>query len=91
MLMKVLKKLSEGGRFSSSRAIAGDLGIDQGMVEQMLMQLQQLGFIEKDKMDTSSTCTCSKCETTKKSSCCSSNVEIGLWTITEKGVKAIRN
>ena len=47
MLMKVLKKLSEGGRFSSSRAIAGDLGIDQGMVEQMLMQLQQLGFIEK--------------------------------------------
>lgn len=91
MLMKVLKKLSEGGRYSSSRAIAADLGIDPGMVEQMLLQLQQLGFIEKDKMDTSSTCTCSKCDTAKKSSCCSSNIEIGLWTITEKGVKAIKN
>lgn len=92
MLMRVLKKLSEGGRYSSSRAIAADLGMDEGMVDQMLMQLQQLGFIEKDKMDTSSTCTCSKCEITKsKSSCCSSNVEIGLWTITEKGIKAIAN
>ncbi|MFT8315181.1 MAG: transcriptional regulator [Clostridium sp.] len=88
MLMKVLKKLSEGGRYSSSRAIAADLGIDVGMVEQILLQLKQLGFIQKDTMDASSTCTCSKCDTSK-SSCCSSNVEIGMWSITEKGRNAI--
>lgn len=88
MLMEVLKKLSEGGN-SSSRAIAAGLGISEGMVDQVLMQLQQRGFIQKDKMDTSSTCDCSSCGTNKKSSCCSSGTEIGLWVITEKGIKAI--
>lgn len=89
MLMEVLKKLSEGGKYSSSRAIAAELGTSEGMVDQVLMQLQQRGFIQKDKMDTSSACDCSSCGTNKRSSCHSSSAEIGLWIITEKGIKAI--
>lgn len=86
MLMKVLKRLVQGGRYSNN-IMAKELGIDEGMVEQMLVQLQRLGYIEKEDMATcSGGCDCGS--SSKKASCCnSSNVNINMWKITEKGRK----
>lgn len=83
MLMKVLKRLASGERYSNA-IVAKELGIDEGMVEQMLVQLQRMGYIEKEDM-----ASCSggcDCGSTKKASCCnSSNIEIVMWKITSKG------
>lgn len=84
MLMKILKRLAEGGRYSN-RLVAKELGIDEGTVEQMILQLQQLGYIEKEDMSAcSGGCDCGN--SSKKSSCCdSNNVDINMWKITNKG------
>lgn len=83
MLMKVLKRLVQGGKYSN-KIMAKELGIDEGMVEQMLIQLQRLGYIEKEDM-----AACSRgcdCGSSKKESCCSSSsVNINMWKITDKG------
>jgi len=86
MLMKVLKRLVQGGRYSN-KIMAKELGIDEGMVEQMIVQLQQLGYIEREDMATcSGGCDCGS--ESKKGGCCSSSsVDINMWTITEKGKK----
>jgi hypothetical protein len=86
MLMKVLKRLAQGGRYSN-KIMANELGIDEGMVEQMLMQLEQKGYIEKENM-----ASCSggcDCGSSKKESCCSSNVDIIMWKITSKGTETV--
>jgi hypothetical protein len=84
MLMKVLKRLAAGGRYSN-KLMAKELGIEEGMVEQMILQLQQLGYIEKEDMSAcSGGCDCK--DSSKKASCCnSSNVDINMWKITNKG------
>ena len=84
MLMKVLIRLAQGDRYSN-KIMAKELGIDEGMVEQMLIQLQQLGYIEKEEM-----VTCSggcDCGSSSKKGCCSdsSNIDIIMWKITNKG------
>jgi hypothetical protein len=87
MLMKVLKRLAQGGLYSN-KSMAKELGVDEGLVEQMITQLQHLGYIEKDNLSNCpSGCGC--CST--KSSCCGDkhNIDINLWKITEKGKKAI--
>ncbi len=87
MLMKILKRLAQGGIYSN-RLMAKELDVDESLVEQMIMQLQQRGYIEKDNMgDCSEGCGC--CST--KSSCCSDkhNIEINIWKVTEKGKKTI--
>jgi hypothetical protein len=84
MLMKVLKRLALGGRYSNA-LMAKELGIDESMVEQMILQLQQLGYIEKADMSAcSGGCDCGS--SSKKASCCNSNnVDINMWKITNKG------
>ena len=86
MLIKILKRLAQGGMYSN-KSMAKELGIDESMVEQMIMQLQNLGYIEKDTMENcSSGCDCGN--SSKKGSCCSNNnVKIKMWKITEKGKK----
>jgi len=83
MLMKVLKRLAQGELYSN-KIMAKELGIDEGMVEQMLMQLERMGYIEKEDM-----ASCSggcDCGSSKKASCCnSSNIDIIMWKITRKG------
>ena len=49
MLMKVLKRLAQGDRYSN-KIMARELGIDEGMVEQMLMQLERKGYIVREEM-----------------------------------------
>ena len=86
MLMKVLKRLFIGERYSN-KLMAKELGTDEGMVEEILIQLQRLGYIEKEEMGAcSGGCDCGS--SPKKGSCCgSSNMEINMWKITDKGKK----
>jgi hypothetical protein len=95
MLMKILQRLSKGGLYSNS-SMAEELGVDESMIEDMIIQLQNMGYIIKDKMNSASSCDCcSDCiPSAKKSknSCCDgkSNIEIGLWNITEKGKNTLK-
>lgn len=91
MLMKILKRLSEGGIYSN-KLMAKELAVDESLVEQMITQLQHMGYIEKENMgNCSSGCDCGS--SSKKGSCCSSNnnIEINIWKITKKGKDAISN
>lgn len=92
MLIKILKRLTEGGVYSNS-SMARELGIDEGLVEQMIIQLQHKGYIEKDSMDCcSESCGCGNKGCTKKSSCCgsNSNVSVNIWKITDKGKSMLK-
>jgi len=84
MLMKILKRLTQGGRYSN-KLMADELGIDEGMVERMLVQLQQLGYIEKEDMSPcAGACDCG--DSAKKGSCCSGgSIDINIWKVTSKG------
>lgn len=85
MLMKILKRLSQGGIYSN-RSMAIELGIDESLVEQMITQLQNIGYIQKDSMDSCSKGCGGGCGCSTKSKCCgSSNVEINMWKVTDKG------
>ena len=87
MLMKVLKRLALGERYSN-KIMARELGVSEGMIEQMLMQLERKGYIEKEEM---ASC-CGSCDCgsgPKKASCCSSKSDIIMWKITSKGNEAV--
>ncbi|HEY8805535.1 MAG TPA: FeoC-like transcriptional regulator [Clostridium sp.] len=88
MLIKILKRLAQGGLYSN-KLMAKELGIDEGLVEQMITQLQNLGYIEKDDNENcSSGCDCGS--GSKKDSCCGkTDIGVKIWNITEKGKKAI--
>lgn len=88
MLMKVLKRLSQGGMYSN-KLVARELGIDESLVEQMIFQLENMGYIEKDNMKScNGGCGCSPSE---KSSCCgNTNISINFWKITDKGKKVLK-
>lgn len=90
MLMKVLKRLYEGGRYSNE-AIAHDIGIDVGMVENILMQLERMGYIEKSKKEDYCPACCGCSSKKSKMSCCNenNNININIWAITPKGRQAI--
>ncbi|WP_246578158.1 FeoC-like transcriptional regulator [Clostridium frigoris] len=84
--MKVLKRLAAGDRYSN-KIMAKELGIDEGMVEQMLMQLAQMKYIEKEDMTScSGSCNCGS--SAKKASCCRLKSNIIMWKITSKGKEA---
>ncbi|MBU3158360.1 transcriptional regulator [Clostridium frigoris] len=87
MLIKILKRLAQGGLYSN-KLMARELGMDEGVVEQMITQLQNLGYIEKDDEEKcSSGCDCGS---SKKDSCCGkTDIGVKIWNITEKGKKAI--
>ncbi|KHD35646.1 transcriptional regulator [Clostridium acetobutylicum] len=86
MLMKILKRLKDGGIYSN-KLMAKELGVSESIIEQMILQLEQLGYIKKDIM--TSGCDCSSCAPKKKSCCTGGNVKIDLWKLTEKGNRAV--
>lgn len=87
MLMKILKKLAEGGRYSN-KSMAVELEIDESLVEQMVDKLIQMGYIEKEKINS-----CGEgcgCGSNKGCSCSKSNmIQINIWRVTDKGRLAI--
>ncbi|TZE82620.1 transcriptional regulator [Calorimonas adulescens] len=87
MLIKILKKLAGGGIYSN-RLMTTELGVDKRLVEQMINQLQQPEYIERDSIgNCSSHCSCC----TSKKRCCSNNdfIDLNIWRITDKGEKAM--
>ena len=88
MLIKILRRLAQGGMYSN-KLVAKELGVDESLIEHMIMQLQNLKYIEKDSMENCSAgCDCGG--SSKDGSCCgNNNVKIKIWKITEKGRKAI--
>lgn len=87
MLMKILKRLSQGGMYSN-KSVARELGIDESLVEQMISQLQNMGYIEKESMSSCNSDCGGSCS--KKSSCCgTNNIDINMWRVTDKGKNVV--
>lgn len=61
--------------------------------EQMISQLERLGYIKRDNMNSLSGCDCGCCGSKKSKSCCSdkNNVNIDVLRLTEKGRAAALN
>ncbi|MCM1991915.1 FeoC-like transcriptional regulator [Oceanirhabdus seepicola] len=86
MLMKILRAIYEGT--ASITMIANKLNINKAIVEQMIENLINMGYIRKASLscDTSA---CAKCSS--KSSCgsgCGSS-DIYFYQVTDKGKKAL--
>lgn len=89
MLIKILKALSKGGRYSN-KLMATELGVDESLVEQMIDKLLHMGYIEKEKINSCGD-GCGCCSS--KEGCGPNNhsIEINIWRVTEKGKMAIAN
>lgn len=87
MLMKILKRLLEGKSYSP-RTIAAELGISEGMAQQMLLQLENMGYIEKTNTNDFGEGCCSACSSKKKSCCTSRKLAIDMLRVTSKGREA---
>jgi Mn-dependent DtxR family transcriptional regulator len=85
--MRILWRLSQGGRYSN-KLMAMDLGVDEATVEQMIEQLKNLKYIEKDDMGNCSS-GCGGCSVNHSCSSKHSGVELNLWKLTEKGRNAV--
>jgi DNA-binding IclR family transcriptional regulator len=85
--MRILWRLSQGGRYSN-KLIAMDLGVDEATVEQVIEQLKNLKYIEKDDMAKLFP-GCGGCAVSHSCSSKHSGVELNLWKLTEKGRKAV--
>ncbi|MCY6369619.1 hypothetical protein [Clostridium ganghwense] len=83
MLMNLLYEISKGGAYSDIKA-AEKLGTSEEMVIQMKNQLKNMGYIQEYKPSCDSACSggCAGCS-------CSSDSLIKMWSITEKGKRAI--
>jgi len=88
MLIKILKSLAKGGMYSNKN-MAKELGVSESLVEQMIDKLLKMGYIEKEKIND-----CNEgCGACSNKGCCgsSNNIKLNLWSVTEKGKKAIAN
>lgn len=86
MLMKVLKIIASGSSYSN-KSIAKRLGIDEGMVKQLIEHLKHMGYIkESSKMDSA----CDLCSKKNIKSCCSHhNLSFNVIELTKKGHDAL--
>ncbi len=81
VLMKLLKIIANKG-FYSKNAIAKEMGVAEGFLEEMVEQLFRMGYIEKVREQG---CV-GGCKGCAKASCCSSsNANVVFIRITEKG------
>ncbi|MDD3223604.1 MAG: FeoC-like transcriptional regulator [Clostridium sp.] len=87
MLIKILKRLLEGKSYSP-RIIAAELGVSEGMAQQMLLQLENMGYIEKSSTNDFDEGCCSGCSSKKKSCCTSRKLDIDMIRVTSKGREA---
>ncbi|WP_125153148.1 FeoC-like transcriptional regulator [Clostridium rectalis] len=83
MLTKVLKEIA-AGELKSKEEICKKLSLSESMLEGIMDQLIQMGYIEQTNGELS--CDCSGCT----GSCHCSNIKMNMWTISQKG-KSILN
>lgn len=83
MLINLLYEISKGGAYSDMKA-AEKLGTSQEMIIQVKNQLECMRYIQEYKSSCYSGCLggCAGCS-------CSSDPKIKMWSITEKGKKAV--
>lgn len=81
--MNLLYEISKGGAYSDIKA-AEKLGTSEEMIIQVKNQLECMGYIQEDKPSCDGGCLggCVGCS-------CSSDPKIKMWSITEKGKKAV--
>ncbi|GCD09944.1 FeoC-like transcriptional regulator [Clostridium tagluense] len=89
MLIKILKSLAKGGRYSN-KLMAIELGVDESLIEQMIDKLLHMGYIEKEKINSCGD-GCGCCSSKKSCGSGSKSIDINIWKVTEKGKKAICN
>ena len=89
MLIKILKTLFKGGRYSN-KLMAKELGVDESLVQQMIDKLLHMGYIEKEKINSCGD-GCGCCSSKKSCSTSNQSTDINIWKVTQKGKKAIAN
>ena len=87
MLIKILKTLSKGGRYSN-KLMATELGVGESLVKQMIDNLLRMGYIEKEKINSCGD-GCGSCSSKEICSTNTHSIEINIWKVTEKGKRAI--
>lgn len=83
MLMNLLYEISKGGVYSDIK-VAEKLRTSEEIITQVKNQLERMGYIQKYKPRCDSGCSggCVGCS-------CSNDPQIRMWSITEKGKKAV--
>lgn len=81
MIRALLGELQKGN-VASYRTMAEAIGTSRGMVEQMLMDLEQRGYVARLSPGCQAASSCSGC---KMGCTIPLNAPDTLWTITEKG------
>lgn len=84
MLEEILRYIYENRMYSKSK-IAQDLNLEEGLVEQGLNQLLNMGYLQEDQMSQSCSSNCSTCPL----SSCDLN-RINTYTLTEKGLNFLK-
>lgn len=86
MLLEILKEVNNRNAYSKSQ-LARKVNISEGVIEHLLMQLKEKGYIKEENINNNE---CSSCPSYNKG--CSkalSEKPINVLTITEKGKKLI--
>jgi len=84
MLQKLLERIAQGGVHSTT-ALARELGVSQGLLEQMIEDLVRMGYLRAVGESCAEHCAgCSLRES------CALGGPGGIWALTEKGEKATR-
>lgn len=87
MLKQILMKIKSGS-FASVRELAESLALPVRQVEMLLEQLEGMGYIEKQRLD-SCDGRCAKC-TVGCGNVCMPGAKLYSYTLTEKGQAAVR-
>ncbi len=87
MIKKVLEELNKG-KAKTTKELAKQCDINEPMMDGIMDQLINMGYLEKVNLG------CSGCDTKMKCSCCSSCGKINenavrMWQITKKGKQLI--
>lgn len=83
MLKKLMKELTSGQVYDR-RHLAKRLGVSEGLVTQMLEDLQRKGYLDL----VSSSCASGGCSSCPFGSACSPKLMPRTWVLTEKGLRA---
>ncbi len=85
-MLKDILDIIYNSRLFSTSMISQKLGIDEAMVNDLINQLLQRGYVSEDDNDFG-------CDTKKCTSCpmsCKSQIPIKTYSLTEKGLKYIK-
>jgi hypothetical protein len=83
LLHDLLARLANGGIYTLAQ-LAGELRLDQGLLEQMLSDLERAGYV---RLATS--CCSSECAHCASREHCQSAPARRIWTVTPRGLRAI--